>query len=211
MYIRKLLLLMILMYQPVFAGVITIDYGVQDNWWQDGIAQGNNNELRLNRIDQYDQRIGVQFTDLSALAGQMIVSAELQLYRYYGQASQDPLMADIEAYEITESWQVDDAMPETAPEYFAVESFYSERSENGWHSWDISDLLINWLIDPNSNNGVMLWNTGDAYFQKFYASENVGFGPKLVVTTEAVAIEEPQLTLLFLFIILSLLWRKRRA
>ncbi|KGJ97444.1 hypothetical protein [Colwellia psychrerythraea] len=65
--------------KPSFAGLITIDNDVQDTWWWSGVVQSNDTELRTNDVSKSDQRIGVQFNNLSALDNIKIVSAELQM------------------------------------------------------------------------------------------------------------------------------------
>lgn len=188
------------------AGLIAIDSGVQDIWWSFGIAQANNSELRLNNNNPYDQEIGVRFNDLSALSGMQIISAEIHIYRYLGEGSRAPKQAKIEAHEIINSWSESSVMPDTDEIILDEVIFPSERSENGWHAWDITSLASDWVNGITANNGVMFFGSGDASFQKFYSSESLNFGPKLVVEATAIELPEPQ-SLFISLMALAVFWR----
>jgi len=187
------------------AGLITISDDVQGTWWSNGVAQSQNDELRLNRIDLYDQRIGVQFNDLSLLDGVEVLSAELQMYRYYGYNNGES--AIINAYSIEDNWSENSNQPSAY--YDAIDSlnFDSTRANNGWFSWNITDLLTAWLQEEVVNNGVMLWGTGDASFQKFYSSRYDGYSPKLVITTKDIP-EPISIHLILLLGLLSLFYSR---
>ncbi|PKG80875.1 hypothetical protein CXF85_22495 [Colwellia sp. 75C3] len=64
----------------------------------------NGTELRTNDISKSNQRIGVQFNDLSLLDNLNIESAEIQMYRYAGYWGSDAEMT-IDADTITSSWE----------------------------------------------------------------------------------------------------------
>jgi len=188
------------------AALITISNDVQDVWWSFGIAQSNNSELRLNNNNPYDQEVGVRFNDLSALSGMKIISAEIQMYRYLGEGSRDPKQAKIEVHEIINNWSESSMMPDTDEIILDEVVFLSERSQNGWHSWDITSLAADWVNGITDNNGLMFFGSGEASYQKFYSSEHASFGPKLVVEAIAVDVPEPK-TLLIMMLALFLFYR----
>ncbi len=192
--------------KPSFAGLITIDNDVQDIWWWSGVAQSNDTELRTNDVSTSDQRIGVQFINLSVLDNIKIVSAELQMYRYSGYWGSDADMT-IDAYMINSSWHESSAIP-SYDSYSIASTTYTDSEARGWQSWDLTELVQGWMMAEVDNNGVMLAGLGDNYFQRFYSSEYIGFGPRLVINT--VEVPEPEnISIIFLlgFILLSVIKR----
>jgi len=193
-----ILLAVVLFSKSSFAGLITIDQNVQDTWWWNGIAEPKTTQLRTNDISISDQRIGVQFNDLSALDNVNIVSAELQMYRYSGYWGSDADMA-IDAYSITSTWDESSIIP-SYDSYAIASTTYADAEAKGWQTWDITELTQGWLMEEVINNGVMLAGLGDNYFQRFYSSEQLGFGPRLVVKT--VDVSEPSVLFSFLFMVM---------
>jgi len=181
------------------AGLVTIDSDVQDIWWWDGVAESNDTELRSNDVSKNNQRIGVQFNDLSSLDNIEIVSAELQLYRYSGYWGSDADMT-IDAYAITSYWNETSIIP-SYDSYAIASTTYTDAEARGWKSWDITELMQGWMMEEVDNHGVMLAGLGDNYFQRFYSSEYLGFGPRLVINVVEVA--EPPTIFLYLLIIVG--------
>lgn len=183
-----------------FAGLITIDNDVQDIWWWNGIAEANGTELRANDVSRSDQRIGVQFNDLSSLNGLKVVSAELQMYRYSGYWGSDADMT-IDAHAMTTSWDESSNIP-NYDSHATGSTTYTDAEAKGWQSWNLTELVQGWLMDEVENNGVMLAGVGDNYFQRFYASEKAGYGPRLVINT--IEISEPSTLFIYLLAIVGL-------
>jgi len=191
-----------------YAGIITITDDVQDIWWWNGVAESNGTELRTNDVSRSNQRIGVQFNDLSLLDDLIIESAELQMYRYSGYWGSDADMT-IDAYAISSSWNEFSLIP-SFEAYAVATTTYTDEKARGWQSWDITELTQGWLMEEVVNNGVMLAGLGDNYFQRFYSSEYIGFGPRLVINT--IEVPEPKnITLIpLLGYITLLLYRCRK-
>jgi len=183
-----LLLVMLAWSSPSFASLITIDKNVQDVWWWNGIAEANSTELRTNDVSKSNQRIGVQFNDLSSLAGYKITSAELQLYRYSGYWGSDADMT-IDAYAITSAWHESSIIP-SYDSYAIATTTYTDSEAKGWQSWDLTELIQGWMAEEVVNNGVMLAGIGDNYFQRFYSSEKIAYGPRLIINT--IEVPEPK-------------------
>jgi len=171
-----------------YAGIITITDDVQDIWWWNGVAESNGTELRTNDISRSNQRIGVKFNDLSLLGDLIIESVELQMYRYSGYWGSDADMT-IDAYAISSSWNELSLIPRFE-EYAVASTTYTDKKARGWQSWDITELTQGWLMEEVVNNGFMLAGLGDNYFQRFYSSEYIGFGPRLVINT--IEVPEPK-------------------
>jgi len=193
---------------PVQAGLITIDQDVQDTWWRDGQGLPNGDrpygkvELRTNRVDKYNQRIGVQFNDLSILQDLDIISAEFQLYRFSGANYREATYTSLQLHSISQQWQESSSLPLFERGYIDEVTIDSRMSRNLYLSWDITELLNAWLQDEVINNGVLLQGVGNAHFQRFYSSEKAGFGPRLVINTADVS--EPK-TIFILILALVLL------
>jgi len=177
------------------ADLIIIDYNVQDTWWWNGTAQTNSTELRTNDVGFSDQRIGVQFNDLTALNSLVIESVELQLYRYSGSWQSDEDMT-INAYAATSSWDESSLIPSYYEQEIASTT-YTDAEANGWKSWDITELAIAWMQEEVENNGIMLAGIGVNYFQRFYSSEYTGFSPQLVINT----VKAPEANSIYIFLL----------
>jgi len=190
-----------------YAGLITIENDVQDIWWWNGVAEANNTELRTNDVSRSDQRIGVQFNDLSLLDDVIIESAVLQMYRYSGYWGSDADMT-IDAYTITSSWHESSLIP-NFEEYAIARTTYTDAEAGGWQSWNITELTQGWIMEEVDNNGVMLAGLGDNYFQRFYSSSQTGYGPRLVINT--VEVSEPEnINMLLLLAVIMLLVNRRQ-
>ncbi|KGJ97443.1 DNRLRE domain-containing protein [Colwellia psychrerythraea] len=116
----------------------------------------------------------------------------------------------INAYTITSSWDELSTMP-SYDSYSIVSTTYTDAEARGWQSWDLTELVQGWMMAEVDNNGVMLAGLGDNYFQRFYSSEYIGFGPRLVINT--VEVPEPEnITMTFLlgFILLSVIKRRQK-
>ena len=135
-----------------YAGIITITDDVQDIWWWNGVAESNGTELRTNDVSRSNQRIGVQFNDLSLLDDLIIESAELQMYRYSGYWGSDADMT-IDAYAISSSWNEFSLIP-SFEAYAVATTTYTDEKARGWQSWDITELTQGWLMEEVVNNGI---------------------------------------------------------
>ncbi len=191
------LLFLLLISRTTLAGIITIDYDVQDIWWLNGQAKTNNTELTTDDVNISDSRIGVMFTDLSSLEGYQIQSAELQMYRYIGGFLPNDMTINL--FNITESWSETSVVP-SFDDYAVTSLTFGVNEARGWHLWNITELVQGWLFEEVINNGVMLAGSGENRFQKFYSSEKVGFSPKLVINV--VDVPEPSTWVLMILCLL---------
>ena len=178
------------------AATVTITTAIDDAWWWEaptGNYTENDGELRANDINRFNQRLGIRFTDISAVGSIPISSAVLQLYRFEGLN-----VNNIEAHRITSQWTESSWRPNydnAVLSSVAVGSPGNTSTGNGWYEWDITSTVQSWLADANSNYGVMLWGTGAGSYQRFQSSDGtwysdpsnptagLAFSPHLVVTT----------------------------
>ena len=159
----------------VKADIVTIQPGAdtgKDTWiWNaEDYSHGGTGELRTNRIGTYDQRILIEFTDLSglSLAG-TITSATLNLYRYGGDS---PTGLLTEAHQITSAWTEDVAYSARPSINSAVEASLNVTG-NGWYAWDVTSLVQKWLDGTAPNYGLALYGTGgSSFYQRFVSSDN---------------------------------------
>jgi hypothetical protein len=89
---------------------------IKDTWVYDNepYSHGDWGNLLANNVSVWDQRILIEFTDLSALpSGATINSAKLGLYRYDWK---DGLPVILDAYQITSSW-AESVIFSTQPSY----------------------------------------------------------------------------------------------
>jgi len=183
-----------------WAGLITINSDVQDIWWWNGVAESNGTELRTNDVSRSNQRIGVQFNDLSLLDSLNIESAKLQMYRYSGYWGSDADMT-IDAYTITSEWNESSHIP-NYDGYAVASTIFTDEEARGWQTWDITELVQGWMAEEVVNNGVMLAGLGDNYFQRFYSSQKSGYSPRLVINTFEVS--EPPTLFIYLLAFVGL-------
>jgi len=200
------LVILVCLSGPSFAGLMTIEHEVQDIWWWNGTPESNGTELRTNDVTKSNQRIGVQFNDLTALAGLKITSVELQLYRYSGYWGSDADMT-IEAYKIMSSWHESSLIP-SYDNYPVTSTTYTDAEARGWQSWNITELVQGWVAGEVVNNGVMLAGIGDNYFQRFYSTKWAGYGPRLIIST--VEVPEPKNIIILLSAYMMFLISRRK-
>ena len=144
---------------------------VKDTWiWdQEDFSHGDWGELRANQTTACDQRILIEFTDLSALSSAATInSAKLGLYRYDAYSS-DPLTLD--AHQITSSW-AENVTYSTQPSFNSTVESSVTTTTNGWYEWDVTNLVQQWIDGSATNYGVAIYNHGTGYFQRFVSSDN---------------------------------------
>ena len=146
---------------------------IKDTWvWDtEDFSHGDWGELRANDTTTWNQRILIEFTDLSALSSAATInSAKLGLYRYDADNS-NPLTLD--AYQITSSW-AENVTYSTQPSYnsTAESSVTVNGAAGDWYEWDVTNLVQQWIDSSATNYGVAIFNHGTGYFQRFVSSDN---------------------------------------
>jgi len=140
-------------------------------WDNEDYSHGDWGELRANDTSTWEQRILIEFIDLSALSSAATInSAKLGLYRYDAYNS-DSLILD--AYQITSSW-AESVTYSTQPSYnsTAESSVTVSGTSPTWYEWDITNLVQQWVDGSATNYGVAIYNHGTGYFQRFVSSDN---------------------------------------
>jgi hypothetical protein len=140
-------------------------------WDMQDFSHGDWGDLLANDTSSYDQRILIEFTDLSAIpSGATINSAKLGLYRY-DNATGDPLVLD--AYRITTPW-AESVTFSTQPSYDSTpeSSATISGTEAGWYEWDLTNLVQHWIDGSTANYGVAVFNHGTGVYQRFVSSDN---------------------------------------
>ena len=185
---------------------------LKDTWiWDtEDFSHGGERELRVNDTDSFDQRVLIEFSDLSAIPGTATInSALLMLYRYDGSSA--GTFVELSAFEITSAW-AESVTFSTAPSISATaEDVINVSNVDGWYSWDLTSLAQEWVDGAAANNGVMIYNssgTANTFFQRF-ASADIGgpgdgpshpgaaFTPKLVIDYSPIVVPEPTSLTLF--------------
>ena len=149
---------------------------VKDTWVGTGILydipHGDWGELRVNQTIAYDQRILIEFTDLSALSSAATInSAKLGLYRYDADPSGNTLTFD--AYQITSSW-AENLTYSGLPSFnsTAESSVTVSGTADVWYEWDITNLVQKWIDGSAANYGIVIFDYGTGNFQRFVSSDN---------------------------------------
>ncbi len=138
-------------------------------WDIQDFSHGDWGELRASETSTYDQRILIEFTDLSALSSAATInSAKLGLYRYDA-INDDPLTLD--AYQITSSW-VENVTYSTQPSYNSTIESSVTVTADGRYEWNVTNLVQQWIDGSATNYGVAIYNHGTGYFQRFVSSDN---------------------------------------
>ncbi len=159
------------------AGAVRIQPGpedVKDTWiyHAEDSPHGVYGELRTNNMNAYDQRILIEFTDLSALAGATtITSATLGLYQYDGDLRSS---LTLEVHRILTAW--DEAVTySTAPTFDSavVSSTLAGASYPQWVEWDVTSLVRQWVDGSAPNYGLAIYGTGEGYYQRYVSSDNM--------------------------------------
>jgi hypothetical protein len=146
---------------------------VKDTWiWDDeDYSHGDTGELRANETTTWDQRILIEFTDLSALSDAATInSAKLGLYRYDTYSSDS---VTLDAHQITSSW-TEDVTYSTQPSFnsTAESSVTVSGTADGWYEWDITNLVQQWIDGSATNYGVAIFDHGTGFYQRFVSSDN---------------------------------------
>ena len=141
-------------------------------WDLQDFSHGDWSGMFVNNSSTFDQRMLIEFTDLSAIpSGATINSAKLGLYRYDFDPSGNQLTLD--AYQITSSW-AETVTYSTQPTYNPVpeSSTIVSGTSPGWYEWDITNLVQQWVDGSTPNYGVAIFNHGSGYYQWFASSDN---------------------------------------
>ncbi len=147
---------------------------VKDTWVYDNedFSHGDWGELRANQTTAWDQRIFIEFTDLSALSSAATInSAKLGLYRYDAYFTGNPVTLD--AYQITSSW-AENITYSGLPSYnsTAESSVTVSDTAYGWYEWDVTNLVQQWVEGSATNYGAVIFNHGTGFYQRFVSSDN---------------------------------------
>jgi hypothetical protein len=164
----------------VFAvSAFALDYNEEpdkDTWtWPGYGPYGGSSELRTNRVDIYDQEILASWDLTSIPVGSTINSAEANFYRYDGWSG----TLDCDLFRCTEDW------PETVTGNVDHDS--TSRGDiaingSGWYTFDIMDLVQEWIDETYDNYGVVWYGTGTgSYFQRIYSREAGSNNPYLEI------------------------------
>ena len=140
-------------------------------WDQENFSHADWGELLANDTSSFDQRILIEFTDLSAIpSGATINSAKLGLYRYDAYDS-NPIILD--AYQVTSPW-VESVTYSTQPTYNSTSESSVTLSgvDPGWYEWDITNLVQQWIDGSVPNYGIAIFNHGTGFYQRFVSSDN---------------------------------------
>lgn len=169
-------MLVLLTAETLQAAVVTIQPGPADGkdtwiWASQDWSHADWGELRTNQLSAHDQRILIEFTQLSSLvpSGATVTSAVLGLYRY---AAYDNSSLTLDARRITSAW-VESVTWSTAPTFSGSVESSVTTSVNGWYQWDLSSLVQEWVDGSALNYGVGVYDHGSSYFQRFVSSNNV--------------------------------------
>ena len=146
---------------------------VKDTWIWDGedFSHGDWGELRANQTTTWDQRILIEFTDLSALSSAATInSAKLGLYRYDAYSGDS---VTLDAHQITSSW-AENVTYSTQPSFnsTAESSVIVSGTADGWYEWDVTNLVQQWIDGSATNYGVAIFDHGTGYYQRFVSSDN---------------------------------------
>ena len=148
---------------------------IKDTWVYDlqDYSHGDWGNLLANELSTWDQRILIEFTDLSALSSaETINSAKLGLYRYDWK---DGLPITLDAHQITSSW-AESVTFSTQPSYNStIESSVTiSGTDVGWYEWDVTNLVQQWVDGAIPNYGVAIFDHGTGLRQNFVSSDNIG-------------------------------------
>ena len=170
------LLALVLVAGPLLADVYS-EEAVADTWtWTGNGPYGSSTQLRTNQYAAFNQAIELGF-DLSSIpAGSSVNSAIVNVYRYGGDGS---LTCDI--FRITEGWDestlVDSVAHDAGNPYdqFVI-------TGDGWCTFDITQLVQEWLDATYDNYGVVFYGTaGPGSYQYFHSREYSANRPHLEI------------------------------
>jgi len=147
---------------------------IKDTWVYDNedYSHGDWGNLLANELSTWDQRILIEFTDLSALSSAgTINSAKLGLYRYDAHPSGDPVTLD--AHQITSSWAESVAYSAQPTYNSTIESSVTlSGTADAWYEWDVTNLVQQWIDGSIPNYGVAIFDHGTGLRQNFVSSDN---------------------------------------
>lgn len=167
---------------PLVVGLAAADTynetATADTWvWAGHGPYGSSTQLRTNMVSFFDQEI-VIFHDLSSIpTGSIVNSAFLHAYRYDG----DPggsLECDL--YRVTEYWEepslVDSIAHDEANSYDQI-----VITGNGWYTFDVTQLVQEWVDETYDNYGVVFYGTGGSGSYQYFRSRESTDKPYLEV------------------------------
>ena len=160
----------------------------QDAWIDEGAPAANfggDPQLHVGRISAqvavFNRRTLVQF-DLSPLpAGATIVSAKLQLYQVGWNGSTQ--------YNIWPDAVLRTAWTEAAVTWATQPPFANQGdppvpidTSNGWKTWDVANIVGNWVSGKNENLGIVLRGDGDTIGERIFGARNDSqTAPRLII------------------------------
>ena len=122
-------------------------------------------------VSQDENRAYINFELPPLNSGDMVISAQLDLYNYEAQV---PGNQQINAYEVTESWESTDITWNNQPSSDTRVLDYEEVVEcdaNTQHSWDVTGIVKKWQT-LGYNYGLLLKNApGETEFVEFWSSD----------------------------------------
>lgn len=172
---------------------VVLDLQAQQDTWLDNYHKntnyGSEDRLAVNSNARiwwwyYYSRAIMQFDTASIPQGATISSANMKLYTHEQYSSS---VTPIRAYRITESWDEDTATYSNASADYDSSYIYDTEDvyADGWYSWDITELVQEWVDGTYDNYGVMLRGAGSGnYWKRFRSSEynEVHCRPHLEIT-----------------------------
>ena len=143
-------------------------------WDNEDFSHDDWGQLLANDTTAWDQRILIEFTDLSVIpSGATINSAKLGLYRY--DAFYNGGSVTLDAYQITSPW-AESVTYSTQPSYNPIAessvTVISIPEGDGWYEWDVTNLVQQWVDGSVTNYGVAIFDHGTGFFQRFVSSDN---------------------------------------
>ncbi len=175
---------------------------INDDWdgYVNTINHGAETVLEFRRYftNSYDRKALIKF-DLTQQIGLTVTSAKLALYFYYVPSAFGSRTVALSR--VTSPW---DEMTVTAANLPSIDSTVIASNvvsytKLGWYTWDITDLVRGWMSNPSTNNGVVLYVTGDSYIwynANAYSSNytgDVALRPTLTLQGISSVIQPPQL------------------
>ena len=179
--VTSAVMLMVLLTAVAFAETY-IQMPEADTWiWPGQGPFGSNQQLRTNNISSFDQRIVIGF-DLSSIPQEALVStAYLNIYRYDGSAGS---ALECEIFRVTEPWDENTLVNSIA--YDNTGSYDQIAvTGNGWYTFDLKNLVQEWVQGSYPNYGAVFFGTGGAgLYQNFRSRDAASENPYLVVEYE---------------------------
>jgi len=137
----------------------------KDTWvttWKKDTNYSSYDNLWIGRNWDSDvERTLLEFELSDIPTNAVIISANLELYQEARWGTQD---FNIEVHEITTPWDLETVTWNNPPLFnsTAESTTQVKGGENKWLSWDIKNLMQDWVNENTSNYGVLLKKTGES-------------------------------------------------